>query len=68
MPPPKINAPTTPTVIGEFKEDEMVYHMAFFSAGLYAICKVCISTGMKESPEKMAEIIYDEYEKKKKFF
>ena len=53
---------------GEFKENEMVYHMAFFSAGLYAICKVWISTGMKESPEKMAEIIYDEYEKKKKFF
>ena len=36
---------------GEYKNDEIIYHMAFFSAGLNAVCKVWINTGLKESPE-----------------
>ena len=52
----------------EYKDSEIIYHMAFFSAGLNAICKVWLNSGMKETPQEMAEIISKEYSKKTKFF
>lgn len=42
--------------------------MAFFSAGLKAICKVWLETGLKESPEEMSELLYKEYSNKDIFF
>lgn len=56
------------TVKKDYKENEIVYHLAFFSAGLKAICKVWLSHGMIETPEQMADIIHNEYSKKVKFF
>lgn len=55
-------------VKSSYKENEIVYHLAFFSAGLNAICKVWLNGGMIETPEQMAEIIHNEYSKKVKFF
>ena len=52
----------------EYSSTEIIYHMAFFSAGLNAMCKVWITNGMKETPEQMAEIVIAEYSKKAKFF
>lgn len=52
----------------EFNENEFIYHMAFFSAGLKAICKVWVSRDFKETPEQMAKIVYNEYSKKIKYF
>lgn len=59
---------TASTLKYDFKENEMIYHMAFFSSGLSAICKVWLKTGLKESPEEMAKIIYNEYDKNSKYF
>ena len=47
----------------KFKENEMIFHMAFFAGGLKAICKVWITQGMKETPEEMAEILRREYDR-----
>ena len=52
----------------DYGDNEIIYHMAFFSAGLKAICKVWLNTGLKETPAQMAEIVYKEYSKKSKFF
>ncbi len=49
-------------------EKELPYHLAFFSAGLSAICKVWFSNGMKETPEELAKIIQNEYKNKTIFF
>lgn len=51
-----------------YSEREIVYHLAFFGAGLNAVCKVWLNTDMKETPEQMAEIIYKEYSEKLKHF
>lgn len=47
-----------------FSETELIYHMAFFAAGLKAICKVWLKTGLQESPEQLAQIIAKEYQTK----
>lgn len=52
----------------DYKENEIIYHMAFFAAGLSAMCKVWFETDMKETPEEMVQIVTNEYEKKIKFF
>ena len=44
-----------------FPSNEIVYHMAFFAAGLQSICRLWLSKGMKETPEQLADIIYREY-------
>lgn len=48
-----------------FTESELMYHMAFFASGLKALCKMWIKTGLKETPEQMAEILYKEYSSRK---
>lgn len=50
--------------IVDFNETELMYHMAFSAAGIKALCKMWISTGMKETPEQMAEIVFKEYNRK----
>lgn len=52
----------------QYSDSEIIYHLAFFSAGLTAICKVWLNDSMKESPEELADIIQKEYESKIKFF
>lgn len=52
----------------QYSDSEIIYHLAFFSAGLTAICKVWLNDGMKESPEELADIIQKEYESKIRFF
>jgi len=52
----------------KFKSDERIYHMAFFAGGLKALSKSWIQTGCKESPEKIAEILTNEYKVNSKFF
>lgn len=42
-------------------EKDAAFHMAFFAGGLQAICNVWILTGMKKTPEQMADVILDEY-------
>ncbi len=49
-----------------FSEDELIYYMAFFSAGISAICKVWLLNGLKETPEQMAELINKQYMIKEK--
>lgn len=49
----------------QFGKDKMIYHMAFFSSGLQSLCKVWLNTGLKESPEEMANIIMEEYSNRK---
>lgn len=49
-----------------FNEDELIYHMAFFSAGLSSICKIWLLNGLKETPKQLAEIIKKEYNFKEK--
>lgn len=49
----------------KFGEDKMMYHMAFFSAGLQSLCKIWLNTGLKETPEEMAKIILEEYSNRK---
>ncbi len=44
-----------------YSEQESYYHMAFFGGGLQAISKMWITSGCKESPEQMADIIFKEY-------
>ncbi|MBQ8044284.1 MAG: TetR/AcrR family transcriptional regulator [Clostridia bacterium] len=39
------------------------YHIEFFRAGLNAIIKKWLSSGCKESPEEMVEILTSEYKK-----
>ena len=50
------------------KDDDVQFHMAFFSGGLQAICKAWILTGMKKTPEQMTDIIFEEYKEKAKYF
>lgn len=47
---------------------DIEFHMAFFSGGLQAICKVWLSKGMQKTPEQMANIIFEEYQGKVKYF
>lgn len=49
----------------QFSNERIIYHMAFFSAGLQSLCKVWLNTGLKESPEEMASIIMEEYSNRK---
>lgn len=51
-----------------YSEQELLYHTAFFSAGLTAMCKVWLFTGAKETPEQMSEILYKEYKNSTKHF
>lgn len=44
-----------------FSNATLFYHLAFFSAGIKALCKVWLLTGSKESPEDMAKILFNEY-------
>lgn len=44
-----------------YASDEIIYHMAFFAGGIKAMSKSWIMTGCKESPEKMAQILTNEY-------
>lgn len=54
--------------ISDFAYSEIVYHMAFFAGGLKALSKSWIKTGCKESPEKMAKILSNEYKINSKYF
>ncbi len=44
-----------------FPTEHMQYHVDFHMAGLNAIIKKWLSSGCKESPETMVQIIQDEY-------
>lgn len=48
----------------KYASSDVVYHMAFFAGGLKAISKSWIIRGCKETPEQMAQVLYDEYSKK----
>jgi|GEM_PF-1536381 len=41
--------------------NEMTYHQAFWGGGLLAITKEWLLSGAKETPERMAEMILNEY-------
>lgn len=47
-------------------DDDIEFHLAFFSGGLQAVCKTWIMTGMKKTPEQMADVISNEYIEKAK--
>lgn len=47
---------------------DMEFHMAFFAGGLQAVCNAWIRSGMKKTPEQMADVILDEYKDKSVFF
>lgn len=51
-----------------FKEEEKIYHMAFFAGGIKALAKSWIKRGCKESPEQMAKILTNEYKVNSKYF
>lgn len=53
---------------GTYQSDDLEFHMAFFSGGLQAVCKAWILSGMKKTPEQMADVIFDEYKENAKFF
>lgn len=44
-----------------FDETERIYHMAFFAGGIKALVKSWISSGCKETPEQLAQILKNEY-------
>ena len=50
--------------MADFAESELIYHMGFFASGLKAICKIWFLTGLKETPEQMAGILFKEYNRK----
>lgn len=45
----------------KYEKSDVLYHMAFFAGGLKAISKSWIMRGCKETPEQMAQVLYDEY-------
>lgn len=45
----------------KFNQGEQIYHMAFFAGGIKALTKSWILNDCKESPEKMANILKNEY-------
>ena len=49
-------------------DSDIEFHMAFFSGGLQAICNAWLLTGMKKTPEQMADVIFEEYKDKAKYF
>ena len=51
-----------------YQSEDLEFHMAFFSGGLQAVCKAWILSGMKKTPEQMADVIFDEYKENAKFF
>ena len=51
-----------------YVSEDLRYHMSFFGAGLQAVAKQWVLSGCKESPEKMAQIIFDEYKMNAKYF
>ncbi len=44
-----------------YTKEEMNYHVAFFGAGLKALCAIWLQKDCKESPEQIAEILKKEY-------
>ncbi len=52
----------------EYNSRDLYYHMAFFSGGLLALTKFWIQRGCEYSPEKMAQIIFDQYKNNSKYF
>ena len=50
-----------PNLQTTFSQDEIVYHMAFFAAGLSALCKAWLLNDMQETPAQMAKILSNEY-------
>ncbi len=45
----------------DYPKENITYHAAFFAGGIKAMAKAWIFTGCKETPEKMSQILYDEY-------
>lgn len=43
------------------KNNSSIYHQIFFDAGILAISKLWIKTGMRESVEEIVDIVYNEY-------
>lgn len=52
----------------EYKNEEIIYHMAFFAGGIKALTKSWLSSGCKETPEQMARILTNEYRINAKHF
>lgn len=52
----------------DFESNERIYHMAFFAGGIKALCKSWLSTGCKETPEQMSDILKNEYKINSKYF
>jgi len=52
----------------KFPIEERIYHMAFFAGGIKAMAKSWIQTGCKESPQKMASILTNEYKTNSAYF
>lgn len=50
---------------GFTNEKDLCYHMAFFGAGIKAICQIWLNNNCEESPEYMANILTTEYVNKK---
>ena len=50
------------------RTSDLEFHMAFFAGGLQAVCKAWILSGMKKTPEQMADVIFDEYKAKAEYF
>ena len=53
-------------ILGKYVDDiELFYRANFFGAGIKAMCELWLERDCKESPQKMAEIIYREYTDRK---
>lgn len=50
------------------RSENLELHMAFFAGGLQAVCNAWILSGMKQTPEQMADVIFDEYKQKSEYF
>ncbi len=49
------------SITNNYSKVETYYHLAFFAGGLQAISKMWLTSGCKESPKQMADIIFKEY-------
>ncbi len=47
---------------------EFVYHMVFFAGGLKSISKYWLLSGAKESPDTLADYLFNEYKNTAKYF
>ena len=49
-------------------QNDIEFHMAFFAGGLQAVCNAWLLSGMKKTPDQMADVIFNEYKEKIKYF